>query len=171
MGSLRDKVVLIGMPGCGKSTLGKVLAQELKYNFYDMDEYIEKISNSTVKDLINQSEDLFRDWETKACIELAQKKRVIISSGGGVVKRQENIDLLKKDCVLLFIDRPVEDIASDLDIESRPLLKDGIEKLYQLYSERYDLYNKAAEIKILNNGYIKDAVNNIKKLLKNNIKE
>lgn len=171
MGNLRDKVVLIGMPGCGKSTLGRVLAKELNYNFYDMDDYIEKISNRTIKDLIDESEDIFRGWETKACNELAMKKRVIISSGGGVVKRQENIDLLKKECVILFIDRPIEDIAADVDISSRPLLKEGTDKLYEIYSQRYDLYNNAAELKITNNGFIKDAINSSKKMLKNRIKE
>jgi shikimate kinase len=171
MSNLKDKVALIGMPGCGKSTLGRVLAKELNYNFYDMDAYIESISNRTVQELINESEDLFRDWETKACKELAEKKRVIISTGGGVVKRKENVAILKEECIILFIDRPIESISEDVDISSRPLLKDGKEKLYTLYSERYELYKNAADIRIANNGFIKEAINNSKKMLKNMIKE
>lgn len=171
MSSLKDKVVLIGMPGCGKSTLGRVLAKELNYNFYDMDAYVEKIANRTVQELINESEELFRDFETEACRELAQKKRVIISTGGGVIKRYKNVGILREDSVILFIDRPIESIAKDVDMDSRPLLKEGKDKLYTLYSERYDLYKNAADISIVNNGYIKDAITISKKMLKNMIKE
>jgi len=171
MSSLKDKVALIGMPGCGKSTLGRVLAKELNYNFYDMDAYIEKISSRTIQELIGEGEDLFREWETKACKELDEKKRVIISTGGGVVKRQENVEILKEGCLILFIDRPLESIAEDVDISTRPLLKDGKDKLYELYSERYDLYKNASDLRIVNDGYIKDAIDTSKKILKNRVKE
>lgn len=171
MSILKDRVALIGMPGCGKSTLGRVLAKELNYNFYDMDDYIEKISKKTVQELITESEDLFRKWETEACNELVLKKRVIISTGGGVVKKKGNVEILREACVVLFIDRPIEEIAQDVDIASRPLLKDGKEKLYTLYSERYHLYKNAAHLEVTNDGFIKDAINVSKKMLRNKIKE
>lgn len=171
MGNLKDKLILIGMPGCGKSTLGRVLAKELSYNFYDMDAYIEKIANRTIQELINESEELFRNFETKACEELIQKKRVIISTGGGVIKRQKNMEILSEDSVILFIDRPIESIAKDVDINSRPLLKEGKDRLYTLYSERYDLYKNAADIRIVNSGYIRDTITISKQALKNMIKE
>lgn len=166
----RDKVVLIGMPGCGKTTFGKVLANELKYNFIDMDDYVEEISNKSIKDLFAESEDVFRNWETEACRQLVNKKKVIISSGGGVIKKSENINILKKESIIVFIDRPVDNIAEDVEVSTRPLLKDGKEALYKLYNERYELYKNAADIIIVNNGFIKDVINKCTNKLKDLIK-
>ena len=63
MSDLKDKVLLIGMPGCGKTTIGKLLATKLNYNFCDMDKYIEDISGETVKELFEKGEENFRKWE------------------------------------------------------------------------------------------------------------
>lgn len=165
MEKLKSNIVLIGMPGCGKTTVGKVLSKKLKYKFCDMDSYIQQISKKTIKELFEQGEENFRDWETKACEELVKLNNTIIASGGGVVKREKNIEILKKNCTILFIDRPVERILSDVDINSRPLLKDGKEKLYSLYEERYELYRNAADIIILNKGYLRDTIDIIMDIL------
>ena len=165
MKSLKSNIVLIGMPGCGKTTVGKVLAKRLGYKFCDMDSYIQEISKKTIKELFEPGEENFRDWETKACEELSKCRNTIIASGGGVVKREKNIEILKKNCTILFIDRPVERIINDVDINSRPLLKDGKEKLYNLYDERYELYKKAADIQILNKGYLRDTIDIIINIL------
>ena len=71
----KNIILLIGMPGCGKSTIGEELANKINYDFCDMDKYIEEISNSTVKELFNISEEYFRDYETLACKELSKKKK------------------------------------------------------------------------------------------------
>ena len=165
MKNLKSNIVLIGMPGCGKTTVGKVLAKRLGYKFCDMDSYIQEISKKTIKELFEHSEENFRDWETKACEELSRCNKTIIASGGGVVKREKNIEILKKSCTILFIDRPVERIINDVDINSRPLLKDGKERLYNLYDERYELYKKAADIQILNKGYLRDTIDIIMDIL------
>ncbi|MGG7178048.1 shikimate kinase [Clostridium paraputrificum] len=169
--ALKDKVVLIGMPGCGKTTIGKVLAKELNYNFYDMDSYIEEISEKTVKELFVDGEEVFRAWETKACEELSKKKRAIISSGGGVIKKCINTEILRKEGIILFIDRPIEMILEDVDVNSRPLLNGGKEKIYELYDERYELYNAAADEVIANEGFLRDTIDDAIKTLKNKIKE
>ena len=165
MEKLKSNIVLIGMPGCGKTTVGKVLSKKLNYKFCDMDSYIQQISKKTIKELFEQGEENFRDWETKACEELVKLNNTIIASGGGVVKREKNIEILKKNCTILFIDRPVERILSDVDINSRPLLKDGKEKLYSHYEERYELYKNAADIIILNKGYLRDTIDIIMDIL------
>lgn len=165
MEKLKSNIVLIGMPGCGKTTVGKVLSKKLKYKFCDMDSYIQQMTKKTIKELFEQGEENFRDWETKACEELVKLNNTIIASGGGVVKREKNIEILKKNCTILFIDRPVERILSDVDINSRPLLKDGKEKLYSLYEERYELYKNAADIIILNKGYLRDTIDIIMDIL------
>ena len=165
MKNLKSNIVLIGMPGCGKTTVGKVLAKKLGYKFCDMDSYIQEISKKTIKELFEHGEENFRDWETKACEELSKCNKTIIASGGGVVKREKNIEILKKNCTILFIDRPVERIINDVDINSRPLLKDGKERLYNLYDERYELYKKAADIQILNKGYLRDTIDIIINIL------
>ena len=159
----KNIILLIGMPGSGKTTIGKEVAKKINYNFCDMDDYIERISKSTVKELFNKSEEFFRDYESRACIELSNvKEKIIISSGGGVIKRKENIDCFKNKGIIIFIDRPIENIIKDVDTSTRPLLKDGKTKLYNLYTERYNLYNDYCQYKITND---KDIENTISKVI------
>lgn len=162
---MKSKIVFIGMPGCGKTTIGRIISKQLKMNFYDMDDYIEKISSSTVAELFEKGEEYFRNIETQACRELAQKKDVLISTGGGVVKRKENIEILKEDSIIIFLDRPVENIFEDVDVSNRPLLKDGKQKLLNLYEERYELYKESADKVVINDGNIKDVVNEVKEII------
>ncbi|WP_194191135.1 shikimate kinase [Clostridium chrysemydis] len=167
---MSDKIILIGMPGCGKTTIGKVLARELNYNFYDMDEYIEEKNNKTIKEIFNKSEEEFRNLETKACEELINKKRVVISTGGGVITRDKNVEILK-DGIIVFINRPLSKILEDVDVSNRPLLKGGKERLYKLYDERFLKYRKASNIEIVNEGFLRDTIDKLEEELKGKIKE
>lgn len=142
---MKDKVVIIGMPGSGKTTIGKILGRELDLKFYDMDEYIQERTSKSILELFENGEDYFRNIETDMCRELSKEKNVLISTGGGVVKKKENIDALKKDALIIFLDRPVEKILEDVDVSKRPLLKDGKERVINLYNERYELYKKYAD--------------------------
>ena len=162
---LDKNIILIGMPGCGKTTIGSILAKQLKIEFIDMDEYIQNTTSKTVGELFETGEEYFRDIETKACIELAKKKNILISTGGGVVKRSENIGILKKDSIIIFIDRPVEKILKDVDVSKRPLLKDGKEKIINLYKERCELYKKAADKVVLNDKNINEVIEKLHELL------
>jgi shikimate kinase len=143
-------IVLIGMPGCGKTTIGKLLAEKLNKSFIDVDSYIERVENRTIPEIFLQGESYFRDIETKAVKNVAKSEGQIISTGGGVIKRKENIETLKENGIIIFIDRPVEDIASDVDTENRPLLKDKKEALFTLYKERYDLYKASCDYQVKN---------------------
>lgn len=166
---MKDKVVLIGMPGCGKSTIGKVVSDELKLKFYDMDEYIEDMTSKTIPQLFEMGEAYFRDFETLSCRELSKKSNVLISSGGGVIKRKENMDILKEKSYIIFIDRPLEELLKDIDISERPLLKEGRDKLIKLYEERYELYKLYADEIIRNDKELAEVISIAKEVIKLNL--
>lgn len=154
-------IVLIGMPGSGKTTLGNIISQKLNMDFFDIDEYIEKTSGKSIPEIFSQGEDHFRNLESQAVNELCKRSSIVLSTGGGVIKRYENIERLKQNGIIFFIDRPVENIISDVQINTRPLLKDGVQKVYQLYEERYELYKKYCHIQIGNEWEIENAVRDI----------
>lgn len=164
---LDKNIVLIGMPGCGKSTIGKILSQKLEIEFCDVDEYIEKIQGKTIQEIFKNGEDYFRDIESKAGEELSRTCSKVISTGGGVIKKLENIDTLKKNGIIIFINRPLENIISDVDVSKRPLLKEGKEKIYKLYKERYDLYKKYCDYEIMNDDKLEEVVSEIESIFRN----
>lgn len=151
-------IVLIGMPGCGKTTIGKILSSRLEYNFVDLDEYIEQISGKTIDQLFNKGEGYFRALEREAVGKLSNGENLVIATGGGVVKNYLNIRDLKEKGVIVFIDRPVENIAQDVEVAGRPLLKEGVHKLYELFNERYELYKEYCDYHIVNDKDIEKAI-------------
>lgn len=162
---MKDKVVIIGMPGSGKTTIGKILGRELDLKFYDMDEYIQERTSKSILELFENGEDYFRNIETDMCRELSKEKNVLISTGGGVVKKKENIDALKKDALIIFLDRPVEKILEDVDVSKRPLLKDGKERVINLYNERYELYKKYADEIVVNDADMIEVIERLKNVI------
>lgn len=165
---MNDKVniVLIGMPGCGKSTLGKALAKRLGRDFYDADDVIVEQEGKTIPELFAISEDCFRDAEVRASQSLAEKSGIVVACGGGVVKRSENMDIFKKTGTVFFLDRSPDDIVSDVDVSTRPLLKDGKKKVYDLYDERIALYRNAADYLVPNNKTIEEVLDAFEELIK-----
>ncbi len=144
------KIALIGMPGCGKTTIGKMLSEKTKVNLIDLDEYIEEKGES-IDSLFEKGEDVFRKCETNCLRETANiNQALILSTGGGIVKIKQNVDILKENFIVVFIDRPLDNIYNDIDINTRPLLKNNKEALINLYNERYSLYKDACHIKIDN---------------------
>jgi shikimate kinase len=154
-------IVLIGMPGAGKTTIGKMLYEKLDLKFVDVDEFIVEESGKTIPELFDVSESHFRDVESRAVKKLSMGNSSIIATGGGVIKNKENIEELKKQGIIVFIDRPLKNIAGDVEISKRPLLKDGVQKLYDLYDERYELYKKHSDFHIMNDCEIEDVANKI----------
>ncbi|MEO2682345.1 shikimate kinase, partial [Clostridium butyricum] len=84
---------------------------------------------------------------------------------GGVVKKKENIDALKKDALIIFLDRPVEKILEDVDVSKRPLLKDGKERVINLYNERYELYKKYADEIVVNDSDMIEVIERLKNVI------
>ena len=145
-------IVLIGMPGSGKTTFGRALSRELNRPFVDADDYLEEREGRTISSFFAESEKAFRDAEERTIRELADRQDIVISTGGGVVKRTANVENLRRNGLILLIDRPVDDIVNDVEVESRPLLKDGPQKVFDLYRERRKAYRDSADIIIDNRG-------------------
>ena len=94
---INRNIVLIGMPASGKSTIGKLLSKKINYEYYDADKYLERKENVKISTLFSEKgEEYFRNLETKYLRELSQKNGIIISTGGGAVKREENMKILKE---------------------------------------------------------------------------
>lgn len=160
--SKKENIVLIGMPGCGKSTIGKMLSEKLNKELIDSDVEIEKVINSKIKDFLTESnEEEFRDIESSVINNISLLNNKIISTGGGAVKRSSNIKSLKGNGLIIFIDRSIDKIKTD---DTRPL-SSNVEKLNKLYKERYPLYKKACDYEVSNNGDIHDTVNKIIELI------
>lgn len=163
---VKKNIVLIGMPGCGKTTIGKALYKKLEFDFVDVDRYIEEKSGKDIPELFDKGEDYFRSLEREAVCELSKEETLIISTGGGVIKNYANIKDLKKNGVVIFIDRPVDHIAQDVEVSHRPLLKDGVQKLYDLFNERYELYKKYCDFHVMNDSDIEKTVEKIMEIIK-----
>ena len=142
-------IVLIGMPACGKTTIAKNLSAKIKFENIDADKYLEKKENRIIKNIFSENgEEVFRNLEEKYIKELSEMDRIIISTGGCVIKRENNIVNLKKNGKIIFIDRSIDDIMKE-NHENRPLLQ-NIQNVIKLYDERYELYRKYADITVKN---------------------
>lgn len=138
---MKTNIVLIGLMGAGKTTIGKTLSALLDMPFTDSDENIEK-TYGNISDLFSKGEDYFRNIETKMIQSMATLDGVIMSTGGGVILRPENMKALKEKGVIFYIKRSVEDILKTVEAETRPLLKNNPDALYRISEEREFLYNK-----------------------------
>lgn len=144
-------IVFIGMPGCGKTTVGKIVSSKLNKKFVDLDEYIEYKEGRNIPQIFKENgEKYFRNLESTAVLEISSMKNIIISTGGGVIKDRNNILNLKKNGIVIFIDRPLEHIISDVDIKNRPLLKNGTSQIKRIFNDRYELYKEYSDFVVEN---------------------
>ena len=151
----KENIVLIGMPSCGKSTIGKLIASKLDKEFVDSDEEIEKRIGMKIKDFLSKdNEEEFRNIETEVIKELSLKNNLVISTGGGVIKKEINIEYLKFNGKVFFIDRPLELLQAT---SSRPL-SNTFDALSKLYHERYPIYLKSTDVVVKNDKTIEEII-------------
>lgn len=146
------QIYLVGLMGAGKSTVGKLLAQTLNWDFLDLDNEIESTSGNTISQIFSESgEDAFRQLESEALHKTKALQNVIIACGGGVVTRAENVSFLK-DVTTIWLELTPEEAAARLEYATdRPLLsecKDTLNKLGSILESRQDAYTQAATLRI-----------------------
>lgn len=138
----KENIVLTGMPGSGKSTVGNLLDLD-GFAFADTDEEIEKYCGCTIKELIHaKGEPYFRDLESNMIRNISGKSGQIISTGGGAVLREENVRYLRQNGKLFFLNADIQRLQPT---DSRPL-SDTLEKLQALYEARLGIYQKTADV-------------------------
>lgn len=141
-------IVFIGMPSSGKTLTGKALCKYIDKTFVDTDAVIVERSGMSIKEMFaRHGEAYFRKWEHDVIEELSKQNGLIIATGGGAIKNEENIQNLKQNGVVMFIDRDLEHL---LVTDDRPLSKDA-NSVAKLYEERYPLYTKYGDLRVPNN--------------------
>jgi len=144
-------LVLIGLPGCGKTTVGQRFAASWGLPFVDVDAAIETRYGQPISAIFAQlGETGFRKLERDMVAELSRREGHVIATGGGVTEAATNVTALRKNGVLVWIDRPVEAIAEDVDTRHRPLLRDGAQALLALSARRREGYREAAHFVLPN---------------------
>lgn len=161
---LKEKrnIVLCGMPSSGKTTVGKALANDFGKRFIDTDDVVVEKRKESISDIFEKyGEGEFRKEERLAIEELSKENGLVIATGGGAVLDENNVRALRRNGVILFLDRSLENLVATAD---RPLSKDK-EKLKNLFEKRYDVYKSCADAVIPADGEIADIVEKIKGVL------
>ena len=140
-------LILIGMPGCGKSTLGKQTAQALGRQFVDLDAEIEKTAGPIPDIFARQGEAAFRDLESQVIRQFGKESGLVIATGGGAILRRENVRALRQNGVVAWIQRPIEYLSR----KGRPLSTDD-GALRRMAETRTPLYQAAADFTVCNTG-------------------
>lgn len=148
-----ENIILIGMPGCGKTTLGTLLAQRTGKQFIDADEALEQRFGRKITDIIPQDgEAAFRQMESETLSELGRHSGLIIATGGGCVTQSRNYPLLHQNGTILWLTRTIDKLPT----QGRPLSQAG--KLSEMFRIRCPMYERFADRVISNDGAIEDTL-------------
>lgn len=141
---MKRHLILVGLPGSGKTTVGHLLAQRLGLPFADCDALVEKLAGMTIPQIFaQQGEAQFRRLEHQALLALCGDERQVIATGGGTVVGEKNQRLIKENGFVVFLDRDIEDIEEDVGNTERPLLK--THSLRELAEQRRAWYLACAD--------------------------
>lgn len=136
-------IVLIGMMGCGKSTVGKLLAQHFGYTLMDTDAIIEERENRAIAGIFaSDGEAYFRALELELCRELSGQQNLVIACGGGLPLQDEAIAALKENGLVFWLNRDPGETYDSVNLSDRPLAKEGREKFIQRYWQREPVYER-----------------------------
>ena len=156
-----ESIMLIGMPGCGKSTIGKILSEKLARTFIDADAVIEERAGISIPDIFaEKGEDGFRKLETEVLADLGKGSATVISTGGGCITRPENYKHLHLNSKIIWIKRNIDFLPTD----GRPLSQTN--KLSDLYNRRKPLYEAYCDYTVDNDGPLENTIDQILQLLK-----
>ncbi len=159
-----ENLILIGMPGCGKTTVGRILAEELGKQFVDADQALEEAAGRKITDIIPQDgEEAFRQMETDTLAELGKRSGLVIATGGGCVTQSRNYPLLHQNGTIFWLTRDLAKLPTD----GRPLSQRG--KLSVLYQAREPLYRRFSDCIISNDGAIQETLAEISNHLEGKI--
>ncbi len=149
-------LLLIGMPGCGKTTIGNALAERLERPLVDLDEEIVKTEGRSIPDIFAaEGEEYFRQVEHQVLCRWAGESGYVISAGGGIVTRPENLEPLHWNSFVIFLQRELDRLPTD----GRPVSQAN--PLEELFRRRYPLYVQSADLTVDNNGTVAETVEQI----------
>lgn len=157
-------IVLIGMPSSGKTTIGRKLSELSSAEFYDTDFLIEQKTGKKVKEIFSDyGEGHFRKLETDIIKEISQYHSAVISTGGGAVLNETNINLLKQNGIVVFLDRSPCNLTANCE---RPLASNASD-INKLYNQRINLYRKYADYTVNADKSVAEIINELKAIWKN----
>lgn len=158
----KRNVVLVGMPSCGKTTVGKRLAELTGREFVDTDEEIVGRIGMNIADFFaKHGEDAFRKIESEVIADLVKDAGLVVATGGGAVLKKENVRAIKRNSIVVFVDRPLDMLVATND---RPL-SSSVDKVKKLYEQRYDIYKSVADEIADGSGDIDEVANQIRRKL------
>ena len=143
---MEKNIVLIGMMGCGKSTVGRLLARRLGRELVDTDALIERRQGRSIPAIFaSEGEEGFRALELEVCRELSGRQGLVIACGGGLPTQEKAIAALKENGLVFWLDRDPGETYDGLDLSGRPLAQGGREDFLQRYERRAPVYRRWAD--------------------------
>lgn len=163
MSAKMKNIILVGMPGSGKSTIAALLAEQLGRSIVDADQKVIELAGKSIPDIFAEDgEVIFRQWETQALSDLGKKSQLIIATGGGCVTQQRNYPLLHQNGMIFWLQRELDLLPTD----GRPLSQ--IQKLSDMYAMRKPMYEAFSDYQIDNNGTCQESIHQILSILEGN---
>ncbi len=152
---------LVGLPGAGKTTVGRIVARRLNLRFVDLDRLITQREGATIHELYGQGEDSFREKEIAALKWVNENlDRCVVATGGGIVERSENVDLLREETVLYVVRHP-RSILTTLNTDKRPVFHDDPTRIYPIARRRIPIYESIADARVTNNRSLRSCIGRV----------